>query len=431
VSVENLPLRYAATVLVSNVDKKSADGEIPVRLVNYTDVYYRPIIRPDQEFMMATATMDQVARFGVRPGDSIITKDSETPDDIAVSTYVEQSAPDMVCGYHLALLRPSDRVVPKFLSWALASDQVRGQFSIRANGMTRYGLTYEAIQSVVVPLPPLDEQRRIADFLDDQVARIDKAIALRRDQVVVIDSSVGTVARRNVTGVDANQEVVASGIPWAPFIPTGWGAPRICQVARMGTGHTPSRAEPGYWVDCDIPWLTTADVHRFRHDEIDELTDTEGRLSQQGLDNSAAVLHPKGTVALSRTASAGFSVVMGADMATSQDFATWTCGPQLDNMFLLWCLRAMRGDLIGRLAMGSTHKTIYFPDLMAIRIPLPDLPSQRRIASETTSFAMSCRAATAAVRRSMDLLRDYKTSLITQAVAGDLDVTTARQGVPA
>jgi len=329
------------------------------------------------------------------------------------------------------VLTPGPEVDPGYFRWVLkapgfiqelatTAEQLRDGQSIRFDQFARVGL----------PLPPLEEQRRIAAFLDDQIARIDNAIALRRDQVVVIDSSVGMVARRNVTGVDASQELVPSGIPWAPFIPTGWGAPRICQVARMGTGHTPSRAEPGYWVDCDIPWLTTADVHRFRHDEIDELTDTEGRLSQQGLDNSAAVLHPKGTVALSRTASAGFSVVMGADMATSQDFATWTCGPQLDNMFLLWCLRAMRGDLIGRLAMGSTHKTIYFPDLMAIRIPLPDLPSQRRIASETTSFAMSCRAATAAVRRSIGLLRDYKTSLITQAVAGDLDVTTARRGVP-
>ena len=82
--------------------------------------------------------------------------------------------------------------------------------------------------------------------------------------------------------------------------------------------------------------------------------------------NSSAELHPKGSVVLCRTASAGYSAVMGKDMATSQDFVAWRCGPQLDPFYLLWCLRAMRSDLLGRLAMGSTHKTIYVPDLQAL-----------------------------------------------------------------
>ena len=61
---------------------------------------------------------------------------------------------------------------------------------------------------------------------------------------------------------------------------------------------------------------------------------------------------------------------MGSDMATSQDFVTWTCGPLLEPRFLLLCLRAMRRDLLERLAQGSTHKTIYMPDIESIRVPL-------------------------------------------------------------
>lgn len=171
-----------------------------------------------------------------------------------------------------------------------------------------------------------------------------------------------------------------SGLQWTATLPIDWGEPRICQVAQIGTGHTPSRSRPELWENCSIPWLTTSDVHRFRNDEITHISSTEYSISEIGLDNSAAVLHPAGTVALSRTASAGFSIVMDADMATSQDFVTWTAGPALHPEYLLWCLRAMRPDLMGRLATGSTHKTIYFPDLMSIRIPLPPLDEQRRIA---------------------------------------------------
>ena len=82
---------------------------------------------------------------------------------------------------------------------------------------------------------------------------------------------------------------------------------------------------------------------------------------------------------LSRTASVGFPAILGADMATSQDFATWTCGPKLDPRYLLYALRAMAPDL-RRLVAGSTHKTIYMPDVEQLRIPLPALAEQRAIA---------------------------------------------------
>ncbi|MBU6246071.1 MAG: restriction endonuclease subunit S, partial [Actinomycetales bacterium] len=164
------------------MDKKSAEGEQAVRLVNYTDVYYRNEIRSDQDFMAATATYEQSVRFRVQAGDSIITKDSETPGDIAVPTYVADAASDMVSGYHLAIVRPMAQLHGKYLYWALASDFARQQFAVRANGMTRFGLTYDAIQSVRIHMPPLEEQRRIADFLDDQVTRIDAAVELRRLQ---------------------------------------------------------------------------------------------------------------------------------------------------------------------------------------------------------------------------------------------------------
>ena len=73
--------------------------------------------------------------------------------------------------------------------------------------------------------------------------------------------------------------------------------------------------------------------------------ETRECISEIGLENSAAEIHPKGTVVLCRTAaSAGYSAVMGKDMATSQDFVTWTCGPELDPFYLLWCLRVMRSD---------------------------------------------------------------------------------------
>lgn len=159
-----------------------------------------------------------------------------------------------------------------------------------------------------------------------------------------------------------------------------WPRVQVRRVARLGTGHTPSRQHPEYWENCTIPWLTLADVWQLRDGTKQVVTETAESISELGLANSAAVLHPAGTVALSRTASVGFSGILGADMATSQDFATWTCGPELHPEFLLWALRGTI-DQIRATTMGSTHKTIYMPDIEQIEIPLPPLETQKALAS--------------------------------------------------
>ena len=147
----------------------------------------------------------------------------------------------------------------------------------------------------------------------------------------------------------------------------------------MGTGHTPSRSHPEYWEDCTIPWLTLADVHQLRDGRRAVVESTSEKISELGVQHSSAVPHPAGTVAMSRTASVGFSCIMGSTMATSQDFVTWTCGSKLDNRFLLWAIRGERAQILSRM-QGSTHKTIYMPDLEDLRLFLPPLAEQRAIA---------------------------------------------------
>ena len=193
----------------------------------------------------------------------------------------------------------------------------------------------------------------------------------------------------------------------------------------MGSGHTPSRSRPEWWVDCTIPWITTGEVSQIRDDRREVIYDTREKISQLGLANSSATLHPAGTVVLCRTASAGYSAVMGTDMATSQDFVTWTCGPRLDPFYLLWCLRAMRQDLLGRLAMGSTHKTIYVPDLQMLRIPLPDIDEQREIVTQIRKQNELVDQLSDKVKRQLDLLAERRQALITAAVTGQIDVSTA------
>jgi type I restriction enzyme, S subunit len=158
--------------------------------------------------------------------------------------------------------------------------------------------------------------------------------------------------------------------------PKGWTLRRLCDVAKLESGHTPSRKRPDYW-DGDIPWLS---LHDSKEIEGKEIFQTQHTVSKLGLDNSSARLLPKGTVALSRTATIGKVAILGREMATSQDFACYICGPDLFNHYLAHLLRGMETEW-DRLMAGSTHNTIYMPLCESMQVLVPPLPEQQAIAA--------------------------------------------------
>lgn len=354
------------------------------------------------------------------PGDLLMTAAGATIG----KSYLHFSAEPACYAGYLVRFRADAGSDPRFVAYWMQSTDYWAQIESGAVRSTIDNFSAGKYRNLLVPQPPLTEQWRIADFLDDQVTRIHEVVSLRRRQLELLRAQMSAIAYEQVTGGSITNRI-PSHLLWAPLLPAAWPVARLSTIAEMGSGHTPSRSQPEYWLDCDIPWLTTGDVHLLRDDEIEFLSETEIQISQLGLGNSAAVLHPAGTVALSRTASAGFSVVMGIPMATSQDFVVWRPSPLLDSIYLLWCLRAMRRDLLGRLAMGSTHKTIYFPDLESVRVPLPPLEDQRIAVASIRHRTTSIVAMRKAIRESVVLLEERKRALITAAVTGELDVSTA------
>ena len=174
-------LEHVAFYRTSSIDKKIEEDELPVRLCNYTDVYYGDRIRVSEgEFMNATASTSEVQRFRLLVGDILVTKDSEDWRDIAVPAIVDETADDFVCGYHLGIIRSGPGIHPLFLYRTLQSVAVNRQLQVSASGVTRYGLPNAAVGDVVLPLPPIDEQRAIGAFLDRETERIDSLAAKMR-----------------------------------------------------------------------------------------------------------------------------------------------------------------------------------------------------------------------------------------------------------
>ena len=167
-------LNELAETVFSSVDKKTRSGEQRIRLCNYIDAYNNEYLTGGESFFMsATASPDEIRRFSLHKGDIVVTKDSETPDDIGISCVITQEPVNLVCGYHLALVRPDqDQMSPIFLSKQMKHFRMARYFGKMCNGLTRYGLPVSAFTDALIVVPSLREQDQIAAILRGHDIRI-------------------------------------------------------------------------------------------------------------------------------------------------------------------------------------------------------------------------------------------------------------------
>ena len=169
-----------AKIEISGVDKKTIEGETPVRLCNFVDVYYNWAITKDKakRFMIASAKQSEKDRFSIGKGMVAITKDSETKYDIGVATYIADNFDNVVLGYHCALITPNPTIVDgKYLNAFMHTQYIQKYFENNASGSgQRYTLSNDTISNIPVLLPPMEVQRTIGNLLAD----LDRKIELNR-----------------------------------------------------------------------------------------------------------------------------------------------------------------------------------------------------------------------------------------------------------
>jgi len=181
------PLKQVAAVRLSGVDKHSLEGEQNILLCNYTDVYNNDFIDCGIDFMPATATEAEIEAFTLKAGDVLITKDSEAADDIAVPALVREDLNDVLCGYHLALVRPvASSVSEEYLFRVFSEVSISRQFHVAATGVTRFGISKQDIKNALVLLPPLGEQGEICRWIVDEVEMVDAAVQRARREINLI-----------------------------------------------------------------------------------------------------------------------------------------------------------------------------------------------------------------------------------------------------
>ena len=419
-------LKQACHVFPSNVDKKSHDGETPVLLCNYTDVYYNETIIAGMEFMAATASTDQIAKFTLRAGDTIITKDSETADDIAIAAYVPADLYGVICGYHLSMVRPLPDADGAFIKRIFDSIYAKSCFAVLANGLTRVGLGQYALDNVELAFPPRVEQTQIAAFLDRETAKIDGLVAEQRRLMALLKEKRQAVISHAVTrGLNPGATMKPSGIEWLGDVPAHWDVKKVKHISsRISSGKTPSGGSEIY-VDEGITFLRSQNVYDegLRLDDVAFITDAV----DTAMAGSRVAAHD---ILLNITgASIGRSCVVPIALP-SANVNQHVCVIRLKNISMVpligWTFKSSSiKNQIDHAQNGAAREGLNFVQIGEMVLALPPAAEQVFISSFLDIESAKFDSLTTEAQRAIDLLQERRTALISAAVTGQIDVRFA------
>ena len=355
-----------ATVEISGVDKKITDGEKEIRLCNFVDVYYNWAITIAQHdsFMLATARPNEISKFQLKKGQVALTKDSETRDDIGISTYIADDFEDVILGYHCALISPNKDILDgRYLNTLLHTDYAKKYFACNASGSgQRYALSIEALNSFPVPIIPLHEQKQIGEIF----SALDKKIELNKRINQNLEAMAKQLYDYWFVQFDFPNE---NGKPYKSCggkmvwneklkreIPEKWHSDNICLIADILSGGTPSKQINEYWNCGHIPFFGPTDYNG----SIFQLQ-TADKITESGLQHCSSSLFEENTIIITARGSIGKLVIVGTPMAMNQ--SCYALKSKNEEYEYLYFLTIQLIESLKAKGSGSVFKSIIVSDI--------------------------------------------------------------------
>jgi type I restriction enzyme S subunit len=406
-------------VIPSNVDKKTEDDEAEVKLCNYVDVYYNDFINPSIDFMIASATENEINKFQLKLGDVLITKDSEDPFDIAVPALVKHTEDKLLCGYHLSMIRSINNSLDgSFLFWALKDEVIATQLWREACGVTRWAIASRHIKNSTIPFPPKPEQIAICSYLERACAEIDTVVELKQKQLINLQKQLKSIIHHSITkGLNPKKEMIDSGIDWIGKTPKHWRKEKIFRAAEFVTsGGTPKSTNEEYYYEGYIPWIQSGDLND------GYITETEKRITSEGLQNSSAKLFPKDTLLVAMYgATIGKLGIQTMEAATNQACCAIFPVKRIALQYLYYFFLAIRDKYISD-AYGGGQPNISQSLIKQTYFFVPDKKEQIEIYEFLDNELKKVNTVHTKIERQIETILNYKKSLIHEVVTGKKQV---------
>ena len=293
----------------------------------------------------------------------------------------------------------------------------------RASGTTFKEISGTRFGETVIPLPPLEEQKRIVVKIEklmplvdeyaesySRLQKIDNEFEDKLKQSVLQYAMEGKLVKQNPNDEPASElikkienekvELVKQGkikkskkLPAItgdekPFdIPDSWEWVRLGQIGVVTSGGTPRKAEKSYWEDADIPWITPAIMSKAQNSIIFD-NDSVGKINQKGLSNSSAQLISANSIVVSSRAPIGYINIVPFAYTTNQGCKSVSTYSNVDKRYVYYAIKFSVPDMYKR-ASGTTFKEISGTRFGETVIPLPPLEEQQRIAAKIKKMQSS------------------------------------------
>ena len=333
-----------AEILISSIDKKSKEGESPVKLCNFVDVYHNWAITADMvsNFMEATTSEKNIDRFSLKKGYVAFTKDSETRDDIGVPTYIAEDLDNTVVGYHCALVKPDENIIlGKYLNAFLHSDYIKRYFELNATGSgMRYTLSVDTLYNIPILAPSLEIQKRIGDLFSN----IDRKICINRSLNHYLEAMAKQLydywfVQFDFPDANGNPYKSSGGkMVWNKKlkrdIPENWTNATVEQVEKnIITGKTPSTVIEDNFGG-PIPFVTIDDIRGNLH-----VYKTARTLSTKGADTQKTKYLPKGSLCCSCIGTVGVLGFIGDIAQTNQQINSIIFSKSYNKEYMYYALQ--------------------------------------------------------------------------------------------
>lgn len=317
--------------------------------LSFSTVFNRYFL-PEKLTDLVESTEKERETLSIRRGDIFITRTSETYDELGMSCVALKNYPNATFNGFTKRLRPHEegRVLPEFIGYFLRGSQFRRKFEQIANVTTRASLSNGDLLNMVVSLPPLPIQRKIASILSALDDKIETNNAICRN---LEEQMVGQYNHLFIQNFKAE-----------------WKQGTLSDIGQVVGGGTPSKKVPAYYTPRGIPWITPKDLSRnstkfIQRGEID--------ITEEGLNFSSATIMPPGTVLFSSRAPIGYIAIASQEVTTNQGFKSVIPNDTVGSAYLYYFLKANKIAIKMR-ASGSTFPEVSSSIMKQIPAIIPD-----------------------------------------------------------
>ena len=407
----------------SGIDKKLDDNETPVRMVNYTDIIksrvHNPIINNQIDFMVVTTPQSKLEEHKLRKGDLVFLPSSETCEDLGVSSLIDFDENDIVYSYHILRFKFLKEVNHYFKKYLGNHNSIYNQFSLEGKGTTRQIIGRNVFRNVKVVLPPLKEQHQIVQFLDEKTELIDKLISTKERKITLLKEQRTSLINQVVTkGLNPNVKMKDSGVEWIGEIPEHWNVGKLKHICRENVKSLSNNTNPDYELD----YIEISDVNS------DGLIKNSTHYTFSESPSRCRRIVNKGDVILStvRTYLRSIGLIENEvrDLICSTGFSVLTPNSGIHSKHLFYMVRTEWFiSMVISKSEGVSYPSIQSEKLMNNLILVVPEDEQIEIIKHLDSKTNEIEELVQLEQKKIDLLKEYRQSLISEVVTGKIKVT--------